>query len=131
MYQSIGEEILDSLEVAKKIEESTPFVLKNDLSHSIGREDAIGLRFFCRRMDIPGFEMCASPDEEQINKAMDALDNFSYIELKKVLYNRYAYMSFAYGYDEVEDAVLFVLAIMEREVKEAKLKDVVNRLLRL
>lgn len=131
MYQKIGDEILDSVEIAKKIEEITPFRLMNDLTQATGREDAIGLRLACRIKDIPGFESKSQPDEETINAAMEELDEFSHMELKKVLYNRYAYMSFAYGYNEVEEEILFVLVIMLREIKDAKLKDVVNRLLRL
>lgn len=131
MYQKIGDEVLDSVEVAKKIEENTPFRLINDLTGATGREDAIGLRLACKIREIPGFESKAQPDEETVNAAMEALDEFSYMELKKVLYNRYAYMSFAYGYNEVEEDILFVLVLMLREIKEAKLKDVVNRLLKL
>lgn len=130
MYQSIGDEVLDSLELAARIEEKTNFRLKNDLTPAIGREDAIGLRFCCKITDIPGFSKCEEPDEEQINKAMEVLDDFSHIELKKVLFNCYAYMTFAYGYDEVENALLFVLAVMDRDGKKAKLKDVLNKLLK-
>ena len=56
MYQTIGEEIMNSEEIAKKITDNTPFHLKTDLTKATGREDAIGLRLSCKVTDIPSCE---------------------------------------------------------------------------
>jgi hypothetical protein len=131
MYQTIGEEIISSEEVAQKIVGNTPFHLKTDLTKATGREDAIGLRLSCKVTDIPTFEQQSAPDEEQINLAMEELDEFSHSEMKKIFFNCYAFMTFAYGYDEVNNEILFTFVLMDREKEKHKIKDVTNRLLRV
>lgn len=131
MYQTIGEEIMNSEEVAKKITDHTPFRLKTDLTKATGREDAIGLRLSCKVTDIPSFEQLSSLNEEQLNLAMERLDEFSHSEMKKIFFNCYAFMTFAYGYDEVDNEILFTFVMMDREKEKHKIKDVTNRLLRV
>ena len=131
MYQTIGEEIMNSEEIAKKITDNTPFHLKTDLTKATGREDAIGLRLSCKVTDIPSCEQLSVPNEEQLNLAMEQLDEFSHSEMKKIFFNRYDFMTFAYGYDEVKNEILFTFVLMNREKEKHKIKDVTNRLLRV
>lgn len=131
MYQTIGDEILDSKEIADKITNTTPFHLITDLTKATGREDAIGLRLSCKVTDIPDCKHLSAPNEEQLNVAMEALDEFSHSEMKKIFFNCYAFMTFAYGYDEVKNEILFTFVLMDREKEKHKIKDVTNRLLRV
>lgn len=131
MYQTIGEEIMNSEEVTQKITGNTPFHLKTDLTKATGREDAIGLRLSCKVTDIPGCEQLSAPGEEQLNLAMEQLDEFSHSEMKKIFFNCYSFMTFAYGYDEVDNEILFTFVLMDREKEKHKIKDVTKRLLRV
>ncbi len=130
MFQRIGEEIISSEELIKKIESSTVFHIKNDLTASIGREDAIALRIACPVSSIPGLANTTNLSEEDINYAMNELDEYSHAQMKTIFFNCYSFMTFTYAYEETINELLFVFALMDRERGERKIKDVINRLLK-
>ena len=132
MYRLLGNEVLDTEELAKHVESETGLRVREDISNATKRDDAAALRL---ELDIRllGYDDTLTYEDEQImNELMAKSDEYANAELKAVIshFGEYlAYDVYSYSFDEVSNCTLLVMAVMSTENSHRKMRDVIKRLL--
>ena len=132
MYRLLGNEVLDTEELAKYVESETGLRVREDISNATKRDDAAALRL---ELDISilGYDDTLKYEDEQImNELMAKSDEYANAELKAVIshFGEYlAYDVYSYSFDEVSNCTLLVMAVMSTENSHRKMRDVIKRLL--
>lgn len=129
MYQLIGNEVFDSAELWKEVEEKTSFTVLEDMSKRTKREDAIAFKVAIAVEELKENMPRYIEDTELMDELMCLADEKIRCQLKKVCSQEGIWASYAYTYDEVEHQVLLVIGMMSRENAARKLPDVMKRLL--
>ena len=129
MYFVFGNEVLDSVELAKKIEESTKLRLVSDLTKSTKREDVGALLFRLSESEIEPEHIKEMEHEDRVDALMKKADEYSN-EAMKMLPDEARYKVFSFRYDEVENDIEIILVIAHIELRERKLDDILNRMLK-
>ena len=132
MYRLLGNEVLDTEELAKHVESETGLRVREDISNATKRDDTAALRL---ELDISilGYDDTLKYEDEQImNELMAKSDEYARAELKTVIshFGEYlAYDVYSYSFDEVSSCTLLVMAVMSTENSHRKMRDVIKRLL--
>ena len=132
MYRLLGNEVLDTEELAVQVESGTGLRVREDISNATKRDDAAALRL---ELDISilGYDDTLKYEDEQImNELMAKSDEYARAELKAVIshFGEYlAYDVYSYSFDEVSNCALLVMAVMSTENSHRKMRDVIRRLL--
>ncbi len=129
MYQVLGDEVYDSQDIARKIEQYTSFRVKEDMSKRTKRDDALAFK-----LSIPVKKLDPSArdyieDEKEINKLMILADELSNSQMENLGLKHVIQKCYAYTYDEVKNEILLVNGIMHLSNGRRKLPDVIKRLL--
>lgn len=132
MYRLLGNDVIDTEELIKVIEQKTSIRVREDISNATKRDDAVGLRLAISISEL-GYDSSLKYEDEAI---MDSLltngDEFVNKELQEVI-KKFAenteYSIYAYSFDEVSNEVLLVFAMMSIYNSQRKLRDVIKRLL--
>lgn len=132
MYRLLGNEVLDTEELAVQVESGTGLRVREDISNATKRDDAAALRL---ELDISllGYDDTLKYEDEQVmNELMAKSDEYARRELKAVIshFGEYlAYDVYSYSFDEVSNCTLLVMAVMSTENSHRKMRDVIKRLL--
>lgn len=133
MYIAFGRKVVDTEEVRNEIENNTEFKIVKDMSKGTKREDTIAFNLSIDidilneiiedDYSIEGlnddelFEEYISLSEELATDMEDILPDEAIIDLK------------AYKWDQSDNDIKLVIAIIHEDTGEGKLKDVMRRLL--
>ncbi len=129
MYQILGDEVYDSVEIAKKIEAYTSFKVREDMSKRTKRDDALAFKLSIPVSKLkPGAKEYLD-DENEINNLMKLADEISHAQMENLELKYVIQKTYAYTYDEVENQILLVTGIMHLSNGRRKLPDVIKRLL--
>ena len=133
MYIAFGNKILDSKEMKEIIEKNTEFKVVKDMSKGTKRDDILA---FNLSVDINTLNDMMEEDfnvneltsddlfEEYLTVAEEfATDIEEYIPEEAILDIR------AYKWDQSDNDIKLVIAITHEDVKEAKLRDIMKRLI--
>ncbi|KDR94481.1 hypothetical protein SAMN02745945_02930 [Peptoclostridium litorale DSM 5388] len=129
MYFVFGNEVLDSAELAKNIEEGTKLRLVCDLTKSTKREDTGAFLFRLSANEICCEDINEMAYEDKVDALMKKADEYSN-EALKMLPEQARYKIFSFRYDEVENDIEIILVMAHLELGEKKLFDVLNRMLK-
>ncbi len=129
MYQILGNEVYDSKDIAKKIEETTDFTVREDMSKRTKRDDAIAFKLSIPVKILNSTAKDYIEDDEEINKFMILADELSGVQMGKLGLDFVTQQSYAYAYDEVKNEILLVMGIMHISNGRRKLPDIIKRLL--
>ncbi|SHH54964.1 hypothetical protein [Tepidibacter thalassicus] len=134
MFVIYKDEILDSNDIKKIIEENSKFNIIEDMSLRSKREDIIA---FNMSIDInilneilkdDGYDIDEEDKEELLDEYMDLADTLA-IELERIMPKNSIIRVYSYKYDELENIIKVVFAMAHKELGDLKLNDVVKRLL--
>lgn len=133
MYIAFGNKILDSKEMKEIIEKNTEFKVVKDMSKGTKRDDILA---FNLSVDINTLNDMMEDDfnvneltsddlfEEYLTVAEEfATDIEEYIPEEAILDIR------AYKWDQSDNDIKLVIAITHQDIKEAKLRDIMKRLI--
>lgn len=132
MYRLLGNEVLDTEELAVQVESGTGLRVREDISNATKRDDAAALRL---ELDISllGYDDTLKYEDEQVmNELMAKSDEYARRELKAVISHFGEYLAcdvYSYSFDEVSNCALLVMAVMSTENSHRKMRDVIRRLL--
>lgn len=129
MYQMLGDTVYDSEEIAKVIESSTDFTVKEDMTKRTKREDALAYKLSIKAEKLDPDAGKYLEDEEQINLLMEKSDELLKQQLDSLKLEFTIIQSYSYTYDEVTNEILSVMGIMHLQNGRRKLPDVIKRLL--
>ncbi|TQQ82533.1 hypothetical protein EXD82_10170 [Peptacetobacter hominis] len=130
MYTVLGEEVVESLEMAEKIALETDFNIDADITKSTKREDVIAIRFSISINDVPCDLKFSQDDDVIFNMYMDAAEEMMSEYLEGIFDMNRRFISGAYKWDEVTNSIYLIVVISDISLSYLKLKDVFNRLLR-
>jgi len=132
MYRLLGNDVLDTEELARSIESVTLLRVREDISNATKRDDAAALRLELG-IGILGYDDSLEyEDEEVMNELMTKSDEYAKAQLKDVIsgFGQYlAYDVYSYTFDEVSKCTLIVMAVMSTQNSYRKMRDVIKRLL--
>lgn len=133
MYVAFGNQIVDSKEIKEIIETNTEFKVVKDMSKGSKREDILA---FNLSVDVNTLKSIMEEEydeteltdddlfEEYLTSAEDiATDIEEYIPAGAILDIR------AYKWDQSDNDIKLIIAITHEEVGEAKLRDIMKRLI--
>ncbi len=129
MYQMLGDIVFDSEEIAKRIESSTSFKVKEDMSQRTKREDALAFKLAIAAEKLDENVGKYIEDEEEISLIMKKCDELLIEQLEKIRPEFTIIQSYSYTYDEVTNEIMAVVALMHLQNGRRKLPDVLKRLL--
>lgn len=129
MYQLLGDQVFDSEEIGKLIADSTVFKLREDMSKRTKREDALAYKLSIGVKELNPDSKDFYNDENEIDEFMTLADELAKAELEKVNLEFTIKSHYAYSYDEVENEVLIIVAIMHVQNGRRKIQDVLKRLM--
>ncbi|MDO5062861.1 MAG: hypothetical protein Q4D77_06750 [Peptostreptococcaceae bacterium] len=125
MYRLLGDIVIDTDELIEMLEKNQIRVAEN-ITNATKRDDAVALRIL-----VPLSELGESgeiSDEEQMDRLMQQAEEVYDKKLRQYINESLSYRLYAYHYNEVENAIVLNLAIMDREIGRRKLEDVLKRL---
>lgn len=125
MYRLLGDIVIDTDELIEILEKNQIRVAEN-ITNATKRDDAVALRIL-----VPLSELGESgeiSDEEQMDRLMQQAEEVYDKKLRQYINESLSYRLYAYHYNEVENAIVLNLAIMDREIGRRKLEDVLKRL---
>lgn len=125
MYQLLGDNMVDVEEFIEKLNGNGIHVSEN-LTKATKRDDAVALRIKAPLSEI-GFQSRIE-DEEQMNDCMEKIQAHYQEKIQNILAENFAFVLYAYTYDEVDNAVLLNFTMMDRFTARRKLPDVAKRL---
>lgn len=129
MYQMLGDEVYDSQEVSRQIQEGTIFRVREDMSRRTKRDDAIAFKLSIAVKELDQNSTRYIEEEETIDELMRLADQRCRMQVEKLSLKEICWEVYAYRYDEVENEILLVAAMMSRLNARRKLPDVMRRLL--
>ena len=129
MYQILGDEVYDSQDIAKKIEQYTSFTVREDMSKRTKRDDALAFKLSIPVKILDPTAKDYIEDDTEINQLMVLADEMSNSQMENLGLKFAIQKSYAYKYDEVKNEILLVSGIMHISNGRRKLPDVMKRLL--
>lgn len=125
MYQLLGDQVVDVEDLIALFTEKGIEVTDN-LTKATKREDAVGLRI---RAGLSQLGITDQPrDEEEMDHAMKAIEDRYKEKIGAFLDKNFAFVLYAYGYDEVTNSILLNFTMMDQGIGRRKLPDVAKRL---
>lgn len=125
MYRLLGDIVIDTEELIETLEKNQIRVAEN-ITNATKRDDAVALRIFAPLTELG--EDGEVSDEEQMDRLMQQAEELYDKKLRQYIEENLSYRLYAYHYNEVENAIVLNLAIMDREIGRRKLDDVLKRL---
>ncbi len=126
MYRLLGDEVIDTDELIEKLEQNQIIVAEN-VTNATKRDDAIGLRILVPIKELGEQEIDYS--EEQMERLMQKSQLLLAKKVGENLEPWMVYRVYAYRYDEVKQAIVLNVVIMDQIVGHRKIDDVIKRLL--
>lgn len=126
MYRLLGDIVIDTDELIEKFAEHQIKVIEN-VTNAAKRDDAVAFRIAAPLEELGGSGTVL--DEERMDQLMQKAEMLYAEKIRPHLEESLSYRLYAYHYNEVEDAVILNLVIMDREIGRRKLDDVIKRLL--
>jgi len=135
MYIAFGRTVVDTEEVISKIEEETPFKVLKDMSKGTKREDTAAYNLSVS-VDIlneilgENFDNISDLSEDELfNEYMDLAEELgSY--LSELFDDEGIFDCKAYKWDQSDNDVRVVIAVVHEDLGEGKLMDIMKRLLK-
>ncbi|CEK39911.1 hypothetical protein [Paraclostridium sordellii] len=133
MYILFGNEIVDSEEIRDIIEGQTPFRVDKDLSKGSKREDTIGFQISIDIEELNNrikeeYELNDMENEELFDEYMVLTDEIG-VDLEELMPEGAILNVRSYKWDNSEDRIKAVVAVVPEELGEMKLMDITKRLL--
>lgn len=133
MYIVFGNRIVDSKEIKQIIEDNTDFKVLKDMSKGSKREDIVAFNMSLN-INIINEELSESCNLSELseNELFDEYLTFAEelaVEVEEVLPDDAIVQFASYKWDKSENDVKVVVVIANYEVGEAKLRDIMRRLL--
>jgi len=135
MYIAFGRTVVDTEEVISKIEEETPFKVLKDMSKGTKREDTAAYNLSVS-VDIlneileENFDNISDLSEDELfNEYMDLAEELASY-LSELFDDEGIFDCKAYKWDQSDNDVRVVIAVVHEDLGEGKLMDIMKRLLK-
>ncbi|SHK60075.1 hypothetical protein [Tepidibacter formicigenes] len=136
MFVIFKDEIVNSNDIRKVIEENSNFMITEDMSLRSKREDIVAFNMSIN-IDIlneilkdDGYDIGDENKEDLLDEYMDLADTLAF-ELEEVMPEKSIVKAYSYKYDELANTIKVVFAMAHKELGDLKLKDIIKRLLTL
>lgn len=126
MYQLLGDIIVDTDELIADLK-SKGIIVAEDITAATKRDDAIGFRVLAPISEL-GIKKNKGFTENEMEVIMQKAESLYESKFENALADSLRFRIYAYRYDEVNNAILLNVAIMDWEIGRRKLDDVIKRL---
>ncbi|MCC5908987.1 MAG: hypothetical protein JJT76_00940 [Clostridiaceae bacterium] len=132
-YVVVGNRVIDSGEILKHIEENFECNAAKDLTKGSKRDDTLVYQIFqdanILKEEIKLQGVSEDATEEEIIEEMMSLADENLLDIEEFIPEGFIYHGYSYHYDEGKEEIKSVVVAIHQEVGEARLKDVINRIL--
>ncbi|WAW14961.1 hypothetical protein [Peptostreptococcus equinus] len=130
MFVVFRDELVDSDEIRKTIEQDTLFKVETDLTKASKREDVMAFKLSIETKKIDDKKRLNWEDDESVDYFFEKAESLTSDFL--TMFPRYTVQaSRAYKWDELDDTVKLVVVIANIDIKLKKLKlDILPRMLK-
>ncbi|KXZ38935.1 hypothetical protein SAMN05661008_01940 [Alkalithermobacter thermoalcaliphilus JW-YL-7 = DSM 7308] len=136
MYVIFDDKIIDSKDIMNIIKENSCFDDVKDISTRSKRDDIVAADLSIKVDTLneilkeEGYDIENEDIDDIITEYMDLADGFA-IDLEEFMPKDSISTAYSYRYDEVENSIKTVFVMSHKSLGHAKLRDVLNRLLKL